>query len=325
MRLLDPASTTSLLPPGGKWAVGVSGGADSIALLQLLHSRNDLLLHVVHLDHQTRGAESAADAEFVRDLAGTLGLPSTIRTRADVEAGVARELPTNLSARFRELRLALFREVVAAHELNGVALAHHADDVAETALQRLLRGSAVSGLAGIDRRVVLRGVTVVRPLLGLSREALRAYLNALGQPWREDASNASPRYERNRLRALLVKQPELATGLMELAATCRRLREWVRSAAPALPETFAVQCLQDLPDLLARESARRWLTDHGAPADELAPTALDRLIRLATDAGTPPRQHFPGGILVRRRRGQVSVIPVNGQVREFGCKPSGPC
>jgi tRNA(Ile)-lysidine synthase len=307
MSSLDPLAITALLlPPGGRWAVGVSGGADSVALLRLLHARGDVALHVVHLDHQTRGAESDADAQFVARLASALHLPCTVRTRADVEALVRRRLPTNVSARFRALRLALFRDVVDANALDGVAMAHHADDVAETVLHRLLRGSSAAGLTGIEPRGVIAGVTVVRPLLGVRRDALRNYLRKIGQPWRDDASTASPVYGRNRLRMLLAARPAMTRPLLDLSAACARLREWTRSAAPKLPEVFAASELGELPDVLARESARRWLADRGAAAGELSPWVLDRLLRMARDAASPPRQHFPGGLLVRRRCGQIS-------------------
>src|SRR4051794_10585082 len=116
----DPLVATALLPPGSRWAVGVSGGADSAALLRLLHARGDLSLHVVHLDHQTRGSASAGDAEFVGALAASLALPFTLGTRAEAEEALAAsDLPTNPSARFRVLRLKLFRDVVSAHALDG--------------------------------------------------------------------------------------------------------------------------------------------------------------------------------------------------------------
>src|SRR5688572_17488726 len=120
------------LPPGGglsdavgavapgAWAVGVSGGADSVALLALLHDRlvrrGDLRLHVVHLNHQTRGESSDADARLVRDLAERRGLPCTVALRSDVEPGITKP-PSNPSARYRAARLALFRRVVADHGL----------------------------------------------------------------------------------------------------------------------------------------------------------------------------------------------------------------
>src|SRR5438034_1508222 len=132
--------------PAGAWAVAVSGGGDSVALLELLRHRGDLLLHVVHLDHETRGGESATDALFVGELAARWGLAFTIRRRSEIEPAIAARLPANRSARFRAARLELFRRVIAEHRLAGVILAHHADDQAETVVQRLLRGSGPAGL-----------------------------------------------------------------------------------------------------------------------------------------------------------------------------------
>lgn len=291
----------------GRYAVGVSGGADSVALLHLLHHhRPDLLLHVVHLDHQTRGQESAADAEFVRQLAMEWGLAHTIARRSEVEP-LLRHPPANKSALFRALRLELCRRVAAAHQLDAVLLAHHADDQAETVLHRLLRGSSVAGLAGIAAEARQRDLQILRPLLEVEGRALRDYLRAVGQPWREDASNRSDQYARNRNRRVLADHPAIAQDLRALGRSCAALRQWVRWAAPKLPEVFEMALLGDLPGLLAQESARQWLVARGVPADELLPSVAQRLIDMATDAASPARQHFPGRVLVRRRGGRIFV------------------
>src|SRR5277367_431239 len=130
----------------GSWAVGVSGGADSVALLQMLSvRRKDLSLRVVHLDHELRGAQSEGDAKFVAELAGRLGWPCDVARRKEIEASLGK-LPGNKSARYRAARLAFFRQVVRKRKLAGVMLAHHADDLAETVLHRLIRGAPVTGL-----------------------------------------------------------------------------------------------------------------------------------------------------------------------------------
>ena len=334
--------------PLGAWAVGVSGGADSVALIRLLHAqavaRRDVALHVVHLDHQTRGQASTDDGAFVGDLASRLGLPCTLATRAEVEGRLEADdpLPTNPSARYRALRHALFQEVTAKHDLDGVLLAHHADDQAETVLHRLLRGSGYAGLVGMEPRTRIGpwrafpstgapldsarsrrcaaaakpdagtgglngGLTLVRPLLGIRREALREYLRLLGQPWREDASNASDDYARNRLRRVLRDRPAMTADLLALADACRNVRDWARGHAGLLEDAFAARALADAPTLLARESARQWLVAHGVPPDPLPPATLDRLIAMAADAATPAGQHFPGRVLVRRRGGRIFV------------------
>lgn len=292
--------------PAGAWAVAVSGGADSVALLRLLCGRDDLALHVVHLNHQTRGDASSGDAEFVRQLAGGLGLPCTVARRAEVECHLPARV-SNPSARYRAARIELFRRVMKERGLQGVILAHHADDQAETVLHRLIRGSGPAGLAGMSPRTQLGDLMILRPLLGHRRAELRAYLESIGQAWREDASNASDDYLRNRLRKWLTREPEMHEALLALGEACRVTGEWTRGAAPRLEETFAAEQLARLPDVLAHESARRWLRERGAPPEELSEGVLGRLVEMARDAASPPRTHFPGGVLVRRREGIMSA------------------
>src|SRR6266699_2229302 len=119
----DLPNAIATIPPGA-YAIGVSGGADSVALLTLLHSRRpDFRLHVVHLNHETRGPDSDADARLVQDLAAQLALPCTVARLSEI---TLTETIPNPSARFRAARMALFARVVAEHNLNGVILAHHA-------------------------------------------------------------------------------------------------------------------------------------------------------------------------------------------------------
>jgi tRNA(Ile)-lysidine synthase len=298
---LDDA--TASVPPG-RWAVGVSGGADSVALLLLLCRRADLSPTVVHLNHETRGTDSDGDEAFVVDLCRRLGVPIVARRLSDLALS---GLPNNPSARFRSARFALFRDVVRREGLDGVLLAHHADDVAETTLQRLLRGGGVRGLAALRPRATVGGLPVLRPLLRVRRDELRRFLTQQGQAWREDSSNASPRYQRNRVRSLLSQHPHLTDALLDLAGASTRVKEWLARHAPPAEQRLPVQLLADLPAPLALELARRWLESHGAPPAELSRAALQRLVEMASDAASSPRQHFPGGVLVRRRAGMLLV------------------
>jgi tRNA(Ile)-lysidine synthetase-like protein len=290
--------------PAGPWAVGVSGGADSVALLSLLRRRKDLALHVVHLNHQTRGSESDADAAFVADVARQWTLPCTNAILAEIEAG-QKHLESNPSARYRAARRRLLRQVVHQHQLGGVILAHHADDQAETVLHRLLRGSGWAGLAGMQSKTTLGDLVILRPMLSVPRDLLRSHLLETRQAWREDSSNASDKYLRNRLRRLLASQPQMAADLLALCAACRALRQWTISHAPLLSESFVSAELANLPDILALQSARRWLIARGLqPADADAPAA-QRLLNMARDAATSPRQQFAKTLTVRRRGGRI--------------------
>src|SRR5712691_5212147 len=180
--------------PGDLVGIGVSGGADSVALLRLLAELRPQLgirLKALHFHHQRRGAEADEDERFVVALARDLGF-DLLADRADV-AGEARRNGWNLEDAARRLRYRFFASAAAAHGLQRVAVAHTADDQAETVLAHLLRGTGPTGLAGIYPVAGL----VIRPLLEVRREMLRDYLSHLGQPWREDSSNR----DRERLRA----------------------------------------------------------------------------------------------------------------------------
>jgi tRNA(Ile)-lysidine synthase len=291
--------------PPGRWGVAVSGGADSVALLLLLHERPGISLRVVHLDHQTRGQASTDDAAFVAALAEKLAIPAIILRRDQIEPGMGL-LPKNPSARYREIRFELFRRVVEREKLDGVVLAHQADDQAETILLRLLRGSGAMGLAGMKGRRKIGGLTIVRPLLAFRGRELREFLVRRGQDWREDASNKSEKYARNRVRRFLESRPELHESILTVGRACAEYSGWIRRTAPQLKDKFPAIGLADLPRMLGRESARRWLKPQGVPAAQISVEVADRLRQMSIDAATPGRLLFPGKIMIHRRGGWIA-------------------
>ena len=189
----------AMFSSGHKVGVAVSGGADSVCLLFALRELAPALgiaLSVLHLDHGLRGEESAADAEFVRALAAQLGLQAAIE-RVDLRD------PGNLEQAARRARLAFFRRQTSAGCVDRVALGHTRSDQAETVLFRFLRGAATAGLAGI-RPVTASGI--VRPLIEVDRSEVEAFLTARGIRWRDDSTNRSPAFARNRIRHGLLPQ-----------------------------------------------------------------------------------------------------------------------
>jgi tRNA(Ile)-lysidine synthase len=218
MPLLDRIAETieryGMFHAGQSAGVAVSGGADSACLLHALVElapRWNLRLSVLHLDHGLRGEDSRRDAEFVRELAARLSLPATIRTM-DLTASAG-----NLEQAGRHARLGFFREMISTGAVERVALGHTRNDQAETVLFRFLRGAGTAGLAGI-RPVTDDGM--VRPLLETDRSEVEDFLRSRGIEWRDDSTNASPEFARNRLRHHLL--PQLA-------------REW----NPAIVETLS--------------------------------------------------------------------------------------
>lgn len=190
-----------MLAPGDRVGVAVSGGADSVVLLHLLHALiSTLALHlmVLHVNHGLRGWESDEDARFVRDLSRSLGLPC-VGTN-----GIPG--PGNLEQEARQLRRDFFERCRAEHRLQKIALGHTRSDQAETVLYRFLRGSGMTGLAAM-RPITADGV--IRPLLKITREEVRSWAVERGIVWREDSSNANNEFARNRLRNRVI--PALAS------------------------------------------------------------------------------------------------------------------
>ena len=184
-----------LTRPGARIVVAVSGGADSVALLtawRTLWKDAPNRLVVAHFDHQLRDG-SDADAEWVAKLAAELGLryESGVWTREQVRASES----AARTARYRFLT-----NVAEMHGASAVATAHTADDQVETVLHAVLRGTGLHGLCGMrPSRRLAPDLALVRPLLGQSRAALRRYLTEHGWTWREDPSNADPKYTGERV------------------------------------------------------------------------------------------------------------------------------
>jgi tRNA(Ile)-lysidine synthase len=204
-RILETIHRHHMLAPGDRVGVAVSGGADSVAMLRVLQElRNELGigLCVLHLNHALRGEASDADAQFVATLARDLNL-EFFGAREDV-ATIARRQHWNLEDAGRRTRYAFFEQAISQRHCTKAAVAHTADDQAETVLARILRGSGPRGIVGIHP---VRG-NIVRPLLDIRRAELREYLHAQGQAWREDASNLDVSRLRARLRHELLPQLE---------------------------------------------------------------------------------------------------------------------
>ncbi len=323
-----------MLRPGDRVGVAVSGGADSVALLRLLdglRKRLGITLLVIHFDHCLRGAESEADAGFVSELARHLALDVVI-DRHDVAAAAAKH-KWNIEDAARRLRYAFFERVVKEGKATRIAVAHTADDQAETVLAHLLRGSGPAGLAGI---YPVAG-TIVRPLLWCRRESLRKYLRELKQDWREDATNRDVRRLRARIREQLLPllekdfSPQVATRLGRIARLSREegqfwaalVEDRFRALVRSKDGTFTI----GVRELLAPLDVSHGSSDEGArPAGEtaaapralterlirrlyqrvngssLGPTAerVEQVIHLAAESTSGRRIELPGGVRVER-------------------------
>jgi tRNA(Ile)-lysidine synthase len=302
--------------------VAVSGGVDSVALahaLRAISQRCGLELAIAHVNHGLRGAESEADQALVEALGARLGLRVLVE-RAAPEAlrrgGPSRDRPT-LQEAARALRYAALGRMAAAAGAERIATAHTLDDQAETVLLRILRGTGPDGLGAIPERS--DDGRIVRPLLSVSRAEIERFAAALGLAWREDASNASPAYARNRLRRDWLPglarsfNPRLLRALADLAEAQRRDSEWIEAQVEreagkrlAMEEGWLridASGWRDLPEALSRRLARRALIACGA-ARLVSRRHLERMDAFLRHGLAGRAIELPGGLrLVRDRAG----------------------
>ncbi len=298
----------SMFQPDQRVGVAVSGGADSVCLLHVLRElapRWNLRLTVLHLDHQLRGEESRQDAAFVRDLAAALDLPFVLQ-ETDV-AALCRETGDNLEQAARAARLEFFTRLIEAGTVDRIAAGHTRSDQAETVLFRFLRGSGTAGLAGI-RPVTDDGI--VRPLLEVDRAEVERYLRERGIAWRNDSTNASTVFARNRIRHELLPQltrdwnPALPETLAHTADWAQAEEQYWESElarlAPAHltfePPAVLIQTdpLADLPLAVARRLIRRAVETAKGDLRGIGFEHLAAVLELAASAEGHGRLQIPG-------------------------------
>lgn len=272
LRRLHPAALAAA--PSGRWAVALSGGADSVALLLLLWAhfpRRRRRLLALHFDHRLRGAASRADARFCRSLCRGLRL----RCAAGRWRGRAKADPSEAEA--REARNRFLEEACARLRVEALWLGHHQDDIAETLLMRIARGSGTAGLAAprpvssAEPEAVLR----LRPLLTLQKDELIRTLRQAGAPFRVDATNRSAKYLRNRIRHSVMAAWRRATDggrdPVAGAALTRSLAEeddqaleaWTDACRALTPAgRLNLDRLSGMPRAVWRRSLQRWVAWH---------------------------------------------------------------
>ena len=262
-----------MLDEGDTILVGVSGGPDSVALLHSLVSlapKWRLRLVVAHLNHQLRRASADQDAAFVGRLSNVLGIPCEIGSRNVAKYSAEQKLSLQEAARM--VRYAFYDEVADKYSAGKIALGHHADDNAESILIHLLRGTGPLGLTGI--RPVRHG-RIIRPLIGLTRKEILAFLKQGGFEYMRDLSNLDTKYLRNRIRLELLPKlkedynPNTVCALNRLASILRYEEDfWDREVRRTLQGLI----LDHTPDRLSLKS--RGLSS-------LHPALLRRLVRQA--------------------------------------------
>jgi tRNA(Ile)-lysidine synthase len=335
-RLLTSLKKSEMLRAGARVGVGVSGGADSVGLLLLLVELREelgIVLNVAHLNHKLRGRAAEADEKFVRKLAAEYGL-EFYEESVDVGARARRE-KANVEDAGRRVRNEFFSRLVAEGKVDCVAVAHTADDQAETVLAHILRGTGLAGLGGIHPRTE----SVVRPLLGVRRAELRVYLRGKKQKWREDATNKDSARMRARIRQKLLPllEKQFHSGVVEhlgaLAEFAREDEAFLGFSARKSCEAGArqntgetriavIDLLQPIKrqelytegtedtekenqEALTKRMVRRLIEERKSGSGQILRQHVEMVMELARHGENGKTLQLPGGVDVRRERDEL--------------------
>lgn len=319
----------------GRYLIGLSGGADSVALMTLLLpdiKTGRLSVEAVHVNHGLRGAESDEDEAFCRRLCEREHITLTT-CRAELNGKTD-------EASARRARYSFFRERYKTFYADGLILAHHADDQAETFLMRLLRGAGPEGLECMREDETVDGIRILRPMLRMRRDEIRKALQEDGIEWREDSSNSDTGYLRNRIRRELIPALEAIAG-SAIDKICRTADLIAgdndalnKEAAQLLRENangniLNAEATAQASEALRRRTLRLWWNREGPTLEEHAlnaaqTEALNAL--LDTDKG---KINLPGDtyairtgkhLILRKAEKEepAKPVPVNGKETVFG-------
>src|SRR5438067_11913250 len=301
-------------PVTHRYLIGVSGGRDSIALLNLLVELRYKKLVLCHLNHQLRGAASRSDARFVEKVARDLGLDCEI---GSTDVGVlAKRLKLSIETAARFARMAFFVEVARRRRCPRIFLAHHADDLVETALLNLFRGAGPGGMAAMRKfsvhRIGKTELTILRPLLEIWRSEINSYVRQNELEFREDATNAALHSSRNKIRHRILPDIEKQFSRDVRKTIWRAAQIWSEEEAvlDSLVSTetisaanLSVAPLRKMAVALQRRTIHRWLR-----ARKVADVSFDTVenVRSLLEPGAKAAKvNLPRDQHARRRAGKI--------------------
>ena len=322
-KVVDFIKANGLFDSAKKLLLAVSGGADSTALLYVMHALKagkvlTAELVCAHTNHQLRAAESDMDQEFVVAQAAKLKLPVTTR-RLDVR-GSARRNKLSIETAARQLRIEALIDIAKESKCDAIVTAHQKNDNAETLIQRLSRGTGLRGLAGIwPARIFAGEIEFVRPLLCVTRGEIIEYLRERNIEWRQDHTNADCAYRRNYIRHRLLPalQRDCTNSVVEqLSVLARSARKFygvicrrVDEVWPSLAECAGEKIALDLEIFLNQakpvkvELIRRSLASLGCGERDLTRQHYEGMLQLAGRNATGGKMELPGGFAVWRDYG----------------------
>jgi tRNA(Ile)-lysidine synthase len=315
-----------LFDGAGRVLVAVSGGVDSVALLQMLVRLKQVGsiesgLVVGNVNHNLRGAESDGDSEFVAKLGTELGI-EVLQCGVETKA-YARENKVSIETAARELRIEALCEMACKAGAEKIVTAHHMDDNAETIIHRLMRGTGFRGLGGIwPRRKLVGSVEVVRPMLCVSREQIEEYCKDNGFKWRTDRTNNEVIFTRNRIRHLVLPdlqkdcEGDLSKMLFELSLNAQKLYRKIEAQAQKAIDEISIdsgagkvvldrQGLAGLSRLVAVEVVRRVLGLIGSGERDLRQEHYERVLELVGNGEGGKVIELPNGFIAKAEYDRV--------------------
>ncbi len=321
------------IPPGTTILVGLSGGADSAALMHAmldLRARFEVEIAAAHLNHRIRPHESDRDEAFVREMCARLG----VELRVERAHGLEADSP-NLEERARDARHRFLNRTADALGADYIALGHHADDQAETVLMRLLRGAGGAGLAAMAGCGPGR---LIRPMLALSRAEILAYIHARGIAFVEDSSNRSPAILRSRIRTELIPMlereyaPGLRRRLSEVAGEMRSVDDFLVAAASiefnAMRSDGALDVARfgALAPAIQMTVIRLYLGARMGSLRRITRAHLEAIRRLAVGGGPSDLIDLPNGWRAEREYNLIRVVnttPANAEAFSVALRLDG--
>lgn len=305
----------NLIPEGSAVLCAVSGGADSMCLLHWLNGVKGIRLQAAHYNHHLRGEESERDEEFVRQRCREWDIP-LICGGGDVSARAA-EWGKGLEETAREMRYAFLQTAARQIDADVIAVAHNADDNAETMLLHLIRGSGLTGLTGM----LPRRDNIVRPLLTTTRSEIEEYCAAHSVPYVQDSTNADEYYSRNRVRRRIIPEltamnPRFVENSIKLLERLRDDESYLTSQTDAIFASVRKEgehiiipaaVIGDLPDALSPRAVRRLLAQAGQ--ENCSAAHLESVLALCRTEDPSARVSLPG-LIARREYENLVLAPV---------------
>jgi len=338
-KILNFVNVNNLWTGDSKLLLAVSGGADSVGLVEILISlkasgKINSDFHIAHINHLLRDEKSFEDEEYVKSLAKKHNLPATC-LRIDVKT-YAKEKKLSIETAARNLRLNSLGKIARQNNCSAIATAHHKNDNAETVIHRLLRGTGFKGLAGIRPKISLNGIIFIRPLLCLCRSEIEDYLSSQNIKWQTDHTNTDCRFTRNRIRHRVIphiqKQStaDIADLLFKLSQKTLKLYEKIEKDA----KSFTVNSAEfnNQHRLLQIEIIQRLLEQSGVGLQKFTNCHYNKIMTFIAEAKTGKSLQLPTGAIIQKTRNgffigfpkkptqtnEQVVLPTPGKVRFAG-------